>query len=203
MSASLLIKKAAAEGVSVKLESDNKLKACGPAEARAKWLPILREHKSELLAELATSDRQDRKTATPPRWGKLADLRRRIGRNLPRRPPRLCGSDLRADGRRARAASRLVCAARRRLARWPADNPQHRSRRNRRHRLQEMEVGTMTRIRLPNRRARETIGFEFRGLPLPRPLSRFADGRLAEIFIDAAKPSNDTRVAMRRTRRSP
>jgi hypothetical protein len=62
MSASLLIKKAAAEGVSVKLESDNKLKACGPAEARAKWLPVLREHKSELLAELAASDR---KTARP------------------------------------------------------------------------------------------------------------------------------------------
>ena len=63
MSASLLIKKAAAEGVSVKLENDNKLKAYGPAEARAKWLPILREHKSELLAELAASDRQ---TARPP-----------------------------------------------------------------------------------------------------------------------------------------
>lgn len=52
MSASLLIKKADAEGVSVRLESDNKLKACGPAEARGKWLPILREHRSELLAEL-------------------------------------------------------------------------------------------------------------------------------------------------------
>jgi hypothetical protein len=63
MSASVLIKKAAAEGVRVRLESDNKLKACGPAEARAKWVPILREHKSELLAELAASDRQ---TARPP-----------------------------------------------------------------------------------------------------------------------------------------
>jgi hypothetical protein len=52
MSASHLIKKAAAEGVGVKLESNNKLKAYGPAEARAKWLPIFREHKSELLAEL-------------------------------------------------------------------------------------------------------------------------------------------------------
>ncbi len=62
MSASLLIKKAAAEGVSVKLENDKKLKAYGSAEARAKWLPILREHKSELLAELAASDR---KTARP------------------------------------------------------------------------------------------------------------------------------------------
>jgi len=62
MSATLLIKKAAVEGVRVKLESDNKLKVCGPAEARAKWLPILREHKSELLAELTTSGR---KTARP------------------------------------------------------------------------------------------------------------------------------------------
>jgi hypothetical protein len=62
MSADLIIKKAAAEGVSVRLESDNKLKACGPAEARAKWLPILREHKSELLAALSASDR---KTARP------------------------------------------------------------------------------------------------------------------------------------------
>jgi hypothetical protein len=52
MSASLLIKKAAAEGVSVRLESGDKLKACGPAEARAKWLPVLREHRSEVLAEL-------------------------------------------------------------------------------------------------------------------------------------------------------
>jgi hypothetical protein len=63
MTASLLIKKAAAEGVRIRLESDNKLKACGPSEARAKWLPILREHKSELLAELSASDR---KTARPP-----------------------------------------------------------------------------------------------------------------------------------------
>jgi hypothetical protein len=62
MSASLLIKKAAAEGVSVKLENDKKLKAYGPTEARAKWLPILREHKSELLAALSASDR---KTARP------------------------------------------------------------------------------------------------------------------------------------------
>lgn len=63
MSASLLIKKAASEGISVRLESDNKLKACGPSEARAKWLPILREHKAELLASLAGSEPQ---TARPP-----------------------------------------------------------------------------------------------------------------------------------------
>lgn len=63
MSVSLLIKKAAAAGVSIKLESDNKLKACGPAAARGKWLPIFREHKSELLAKLVHSDRQ---TVRPP-----------------------------------------------------------------------------------------------------------------------------------------
>jgi hypothetical protein len=54
-----------------------------------------------------------------------------------------------------------------------------------------MEVGTMTRIRLPNRRPGETIGFEFRGAAYTATFSRFPDGRLAELFIDAAKPSND------------
>ncbi len=66
MSASRLIRKAAAEGISVKLESDNKLKACGPAEARAKWLPILREHKSELLAELAELESNSPRPPRPP-----------------------------------------------------------------------------------------------------------------------------------------
>ena len=49
----------------------------------------------------------------------------------------------------------------------------------------------MTRHRLPNRRAGETIGFEFRGAAYSATFSRFPDGRLAELFIDAAKPSND------------
>jgi hypothetical protein len=49
----------------------------------------------------------------------------------------------------------------------------------------------MTRHRLPNRRAGETIGFEFRGSAYSATFSHFPDGRLAEIFIDAGKPSND------------
>lgn len=63
MSISSLLEKAASEGVSVKLENDNILKACGPAGARAKWLPIFRQHKPALLAELSRPDRQ---TARPP-----------------------------------------------------------------------------------------------------------------------------------------
>ncbi len=49
----------------------------------------------------------------------------------------------------------------------------------------------MKRHRLPNRRARETIGFEFRGSAYTATFSCFPDGRLAELFIDAPKPSND------------
>jgi hypothetical protein len=49
----------------------------------------------------------------------------------------------------------------------------------------------MTRHRLPNRRPGETIGFEFRSAAYVTTLSRFTDGRLAELFIDAAKSSND------------
>ncbi len=49
----------------------------------------------------------------------------------------------------------------------------------------------MTRRRLPNRRMGETIGFEFRGAAYTATFSRLPDGRLAELFIDAAKPSND------------
>jgi hypothetical protein len=49
----------------------------------------------------------------------------------------------------------------------------------------------MTRVRLPNRRPGETIGFEFRGAAYSATFSCFSDGRLAELFIDAAKPSND------------
>lgn len=49
----------------------------------------------------------------------------------------------------------------------------------------------MNRRRLPNRRTGETIGFEFRGAAYSATFSSFPDGRLAELFIDAAKPSND------------
>ncbi|WP_442755873.1 hypothetical protein ACNHKD_04245 [Methylocystis sp. JAN1] len=42
----------------------------------------------------------------------------------------------------------------------------------------------MIRRRLPNRRASETIGFEFRGAPYAVTFSRFEDGDLGEVFID-------------------
>jgi hypothetical protein len=42
----------------------------------------------------------------------------------------------------------------------------------------------MTRRRLPNRRAGESIGFEFRGAPYRVCAGRFNDGQLAELFID-------------------
>jgi hypothetical protein len=40
------------------------------------------------------------------------------------------------------------------------------------------------RQRLPNRRASETLAFEFRGAPYTLTLSRFEDGQLGEVFID-------------------
>jgi hypothetical protein len=49
----------------------------------------------------------------------------------------------------------------------------------------------MKRQRLPNRRTGAAITFEFRGGAYTATFSNFPDGRLAEIFIDAAKPSND------------
>jgi hypothetical protein len=41
----------------------------------------------------------------------------------------------------------------------------------------------MTRERLPNRRASETFNLECNGLRYTATISRFADGRLAEIFL--------------------
>ncbi len=49
----------------------------------------------------------------------------------------------------------------------------------------------MIRARLDNRRAGETVSFEFRGAAYSATFSRFPDGRLAELFIDAARQSND------------
>jgi hypothetical protein len=44
-----------------------------------------------------------------------------------------------------------------------------------------------TRQRLPNRRPSETFALECNGLTYLATISRFADGRLAEIFISNAK----------------
>jgi hypothetical protein len=48
----------------------------------------------------------------------------------------------------------------------------------------------MTRQRLPERRAHEAISFVFRGQKYTAGVGRFADGSLAEIFLDCAKGSS-------------
>ena len=54
------------------------------------------------------------------------------------------------------------------------------------------------RQRLPNRRASETFSFLCNDLKYLATVSRFADGRLAEIFIDNAKAGShsDSRPRM-------
>ncbi len=52
----------------------------------------------------------------------------------------------------------------------------------------------MTRRRLQNRRGSEAFSFEHEGFRYRACVSRFADGRLAEIFLDGGKP--DTGVAI-------
>jgi hypothetical protein len=47
-----------------------------------------------------------------------------------------------------------------------------------------------SRQRLPNRRPHETISFEFRGLDYTVGVGRFADGSLAELFIDCFRGSS-------------
>lgn len=49
----------------------------------------------------------------------------------------------------------------------------------------------MARRRLPDRRSHEVIAFSFRGRAYTAGVGRFADGSLAEIFIDAEKQSTD------------
>jgi hypothetical protein len=46
------------------------------------------------------------------------------------------------------------------------------------------------RRRLPNRRAAETFTFQRNGVMYRATVSFFADGGMAEIFIDAAKPGS-------------
>jgi ribonucleoside-diphosphate reductase alpha chain len=47
------------------------------------------------------------------------------------------------------------------------------------------------RERLPNRRSGETIGLEFAGHHFSLTVSRFADGRIGEVFVRSAKPSSE------------
>jgi hypothetical protein len=53
------------------------------------------------------------------------------------------------------------------------------------------------RARLPNRRASEQIAFECGGFKFVATVSRFPDGRLAEIFLTNGKGGSDTDVSAR------
>lgn len=53
MSSAAIIREAAADGVSLELSQAGTIKAIGHQVAVNRWLPVLREHKAELLAELA------------------------------------------------------------------------------------------------------------------------------------------------------
>jgi hypothetical protein len=55
----------------------------------------------------------------------------------------------------------------------------------------------MTRERLPNRRESEIFRFEFAGIKHHCSLSRYDDGRPAEIFIDAGKVNTGVQNIMR------
>ncbi len=46
------------------------------------------------------------------------------------------------------------------------------------------------RERLPNRRASETFSFELEGLRFTASVSRFADGRIGELFVNNHKAGN-------------
>jgi hypothetical protein len=49
----------------------------------------------------------------------------------------------------------------------------------------------MTRERLPNRRQHELISFQHAGINYVAGIGRFADGRLAEVFLNGAKCGTD------------
>jgi hypothetical protein len=53
----------------------------------------------------------------------------------------------------------------------------------------------MSRERLPNRRAAEKINFEHCGRKWTLTVGRFADGRVAEIFLDLPKASDLAEMA--------
>ncbi len=55
----------------------------------------------------------------------------------------------------------------------------------------------MTRERLPNRRGSEQIAFECNGFKYVASISRFPDGRLAELFLTNGKCGSDSDVSAR------
>ena len=56
---------------------------------------------------------------------------------------------------------------------------------------------TAARQQLPNRRPRETLAFRCNGLAYVASVGRFADGRLAEIFMSNAKAGSHSDAAAR------
>jgi hypothetical protein len=55
----------------------------------------------------------------------------------------------------------------------------------------------MTRERLQDRRASESFSFRWNGILLAATISRFSDGRLAEIFLTNGKVGSDADAAAR------
>ena len=55
----------------------------------------------------------------------------------------------------------------------------------------------MNRQTLPNRRRSELYDFENEGIGFTGTVSRYADGRVAEIFLDAHKPGSGVGTAAR------
>jgi ribonucleoside-diphosphate reductase alpha chain len=58
-------------------------------------------------------------------------------------------------------------------------------------------VGTTARERLQDRRLSETFNFQCNGLAYTATISRFADGRLAEIFLGNAKAGSHSDATAR------
>jgi hypothetical protein len=56
MTPAAIIKQAQADGVMLALSSSGSIKAVGNGEAVNRWLPVIREHKAELLAELRAAN---------------------------------------------------------------------------------------------------------------------------------------------------
>jgi hypothetical protein len=55
----------------------------------------------------------------------------------------------------------------------------------------------MTGERLPDRRASESFSFRWNGMAFAATISRYSDGRLAEIFLTNGKVGSDTDAAAR------
>jgi len=55
----------------------------------------------------------------------------------------------------------------------------------------------MSRMLLPNRRDSETFSFEHVGIAYTATVSRFGDGRPAEVFLSAGKPGTAVETACR------